>query len=210
MASIYIDFYNELMAKDIFTNEQRNFITETFLKYKKNYSEKIRRGCLLGTNVGRPKAVKNMETFNIMGTLYKQGACRLKTALKILNLTKPTFYKYMKEEYQPVELKQTLKDEKVIKTLKELYNEYAYEYADFWTEKLYASKYKEDFRQDCLVEMYANLFNYDGLVNFKMFCYSICERILEEYIDRIKGERKFCSYDKPCNEKGESIMGRKM
>lgn len=210
MATIYMDFYKELMEKDIFTNEQRNEITKTFLKHKKNYSEKIRRGCLLGTNVGRPKVVKNMENFNVLGTLYKQGACRLETMLKILNLKKPTFFRYLKEYYQPVSLKQTLKDEKAIKTLKELYDKYAYEYADFWAEKLCMSKYEDDFKQDCLVQMYANLFNYDGTVNFKLFCFSICERILNEYINRIRDERKICSYDKPWNEKGESIMGRKM
>ena len=202
MARVYIDFYEQLISSDIFSKEQKLYITKTFNKVKADYKKKIRERTLLCPTSGRPKKISNMIYFNIMATFYKQGNCSLPLMLKIFRVSRGTLFRYLRES-EPVKLPKTIQSKEVIDKLKELYNTYAFEYARYYTKKLWSKKYEDDLYQECLVEMYANLFNYDGTMNFKAFCFNICEQCLQKYIEISGNENGEIHY-----QQSEVLTGR--
>lgn len=190
-------FYNKLMESSMFNTEQKIFIKKLFGECRNEVLNKIRLSCKCSAYCGRPTKIKNKQSFYEMISFYKKGYISMATIQKIYQISKQTFFRYAKEvKIKDPSLTDISQDK--LKQIEELFNQHAWGYAEIWTNKLYATRYREDMKQDCLTKLWVGTLDY--FINvitipYKTFCNNICEGVLREYIDRLIKEKKVLRYD---------------
>ena len=202
-------FYLELIESNIFSEQQKNYISRVYQKHQDIINKKVRITVKHSAYVGRPSKIRNKKTFNSMLQYYRRGFISQTTIRNIFGIGRSTFFRRLSEIYVEDETFENPFSEESMKEIEEIFNKYCYDYANIWTEKLLKTKYHNDMRQDCLVSLWEGVIHYYSTdasekIPFKAFCNNICEIILDKYIKMTKNDRRFKSIDFYNEEYGES------
>lgn len=187
-------FYEELMSSNFFHKKQKEYIKRVYEEHQANISQKIRIAMNMKCDVGRPEKLKNYNNFNIMCNYYQKGYISLKGIMQMFNIKyKTSFYRYQSKYYKPIDLKITIKKEVAREKLEELFNKYAYGYANKYAEKIYSNR--EDFKQESLTRMWSALLEYDDDISIRALFNNICYNLLEEYFNEFWNDKKVIRYE---------------
>jgi len=202
------NFYQELMNSTFFHKKQKAYITNLYNnslnKYLEKKSEGMKKAKEKGT-IGRPKLVCDMELFSKMIGYVNAGFFSNKQLIKLYGISRGTYFR-IKKEVKPITISSQLKslNDAEKKKAEKIFETYCYEYADRYVSRLWVERYREDMRQDCLLQMwefaFVNIALGGDTKQFLNKCDEICQIVFRKYRSKLVKDKRVLSYDSYWND----------
>lgn len=187
-------FYQELMNSNFFHKKQKQYIQMVYTKYQNEIKRKIKVGMNLKCDVGRPEKLKNIDNFILMSNFYNNGFISLKGIMQMFDIKyKSSFYRYYGKYFKEMDISTNISSEFAKDKLEEIYNNYAYGYAEKYSHKIFCNR--DDFKQECLTRMWIALLNYDDSMSIRALFNNVCHKVLDEYFTDYWKSKKIIRYE---------------
>lgn len=196
-------FYQELMESNFFHKKQKDYIKRVYEEHQAKIKAKIRLGMNMKCDVGRPEKLKNIDNFILMCNYYKNGYISLKDIMQMFDIKyKSSFYRYYEKYFKEMDITANVSKEFTRDKLENIFNTYAYGYANKYAEKIYNNR--EDFKQECLTRMWNALLNYDESISIRALFNNVCYRVLDDYFNEYWKDKKVVRYEEYQFDNGKS------